>query len=737
MGEFENIEKKPINKIKFKYLSGYPLIQYNLAKVLFKTKPLSHTKSLIKIDTEILSLSIEKIINIFLLTFLEENLILFSKDIEYLTLFLQSIIKFNYPYNDTLYYSTPGAVSLEKIHTEKKPFSYLIGVNNEFVPEYETINRDLKSHTVIDLDKGVIITTKSDKTTKKIIELINKICNKKGCDKRLKKTILYQAITNLYTRLEKASQKKDIYSKENFIYYDDEPDKNSIDNLNKNIQEAFYDFIINLSLYFYDNTKILERDKKDKDNKNKFFEINFDNSYKNNEKYLEEELLILNEITGAMKFQDSFCCFAINHNPADLSAIPLIFTQEFISFISNKRNKINTPFIKYFKLIDQLYLQKKDDEMKIIDFSSNINKFVKNYKNIFNKEFDEDEKNEFNDNDFSLIKIVEHKNKKILKYQSYELDDNILLKYLNIFFDLSEKQNLDLIEEKKEEYINELKKIKTSKIETILENFCLKNEVLSYTELCCANIIIIFCMSIKYLSEKIDCLQFLSVLFQKFYISRKYYSLLLNMIYKIYKQSIEEKNDGKTKQLKICFYACIDYIKKNKIIPDEDIINMINKFTAEVEKEIEKNEIVLDEAIDENKNIVINESNLQVRHNFCPVQFFDEKSILKIVNKTQKDSFIVLINGKKRIISPKIIFLKNYKENVKCDFFSQKNILDILTKEYNNYLKHMDIKKLDMKIILKSFLNIFVFIRNNNNFNHYDEIWKMLENIFYLFSNRG
>ena len=244
-------------------------------------------------------------------------------------------------------------------------------------------------------------------------------------------------------------------------------------------------------------------------------------------------------------------------------------------------------------------------------------------------------------------------------------------------------------------------------------------------------------MSIKYLPEKFDCLQFLSVLFQQFYISRKYYSLLLKMIYKVYKQSIEEKNDNKSNQLKICFYACLDYIKKNKIIPDEDIINMINKFTAEVEKQIEKNEIELDEEIDENENIIINKSNLQVRHNFSFAQFYNEKFLLKIVNETQRGFITVKINGKKQIISPKIIFLKNNKENIKCAFYSQKILLDILTKEYNDFLKHMDIKKLNMKIIFESCLNMFVFIRNNNNFNHYDEIWKMLENIFYLFSNIG
>ena len=497
LGEFENIEKKPINKIKYKYLSGYPMVQYNLAKVLFKTKPLTQNKSLFKpkAETEVLSLSIEKIISIFLLTFLEEDLIIFSKEIEYLTLFLQSFVNFNYPYNDMHYYFSSGAISLETFQNGTNKFispvqTNMIGVHNQFVPEYLTNNCNLSSHTVIDLDQGEIITDRSDEEIIKIIEFINKICSNEPCEKRLKETIIYQAVVNLYKRLDKASQKKKVYSEGNFIHFTDDPNKDNIENLNKDIQEAFYDFIIKISLYFYDNTIILENGKSNKQNnknkKNNFYGLAFDKSYEKNGKYLEEEELILTKTTNAMKFEGSFCSFAIYHEPTDLFAIPLIFTEEFISFISNKRNRINTPNIKYFELIDQLYLPKKDNKTKIINFNSDINNFLNNYKNNLSEEIDKDEK-EFNDDDFSLIKIVKQNENKILKYQTYELDDNILIKYNNIFFDSSKNKNLDLIEEKNEEVINELKKINTLKIETILEKFCLNNKVLSNTELCCAN----------------------------------------------------------------------------------------------------------------------------------------------------------------------------------------------------------------------------------------------------------
>jgi hypothetical protein len=78
--------KRNMYKITFKFLSGYPLIQYNLPKVLFQ------------------NLSIEKIITIFLYMFLEKDVLFFSKDIEYLTLSINAYLNLNFPLNDEKYY---------------------------------------------------------------------------------------------------------------------------------------------------------------------------------------------------------------------------------------------------------------------------------------------------------------------------------------------------------------------------------------------------------------------------------------------------------------------------------------------------------------------------------------------------------------------------------------------------------------------------------------------------------
>ena len=57
-----------------------------------------------------------------------------------------------------------------------------------------------------------------------------------------------------------------------------------------------------------------------------------------------------------------------------------------------------------------------------------------------------------------------------------------------------------------------------------------------------------------------------------------------------------------------------------------------------------------------------------------------------------------------------------------------------LLEEYNKYIENLDINEINKnKTILNSCLNLFVYIRNNEELNDFDELKKILENIFYIF----
>ena len=81
--------------INFKFVSGYPLIQYNLSKVLFYT------------------LNPEKVIITFLYTFLEKDVLFFSNNIEYLSVTLNAYLNLNFPLNDEKYYFIGAPISFD------------------------------------------------------------------------------------------------------------------------------------------------------------------------------------------------------------------------------------------------------------------------------------------------------------------------------------------------------------------------------------------------------------------------------------------------------------------------------------------------------------------------------------------------------------------------------------------------------------------------------------------------
>ena len=734
-------------KIKFKILSGYPLIQYNLAKVLFNT------------------LSTEQIINVFLFTFLEANVLLFSKEIEYLTFTANAYMNFNYPHNNSHYFFNIGAISLEKFKIGGSILggeinsTSLISINNEFVEDYLGKASHLKEHVIVDLDNNDILFAKFNENDnyEKINKLIGEIYEENNDNNNIEDTNLYKAIINLKRRLNIAKSKKSVYdyyvdpkkpenidNKKGFIYFNDEPYKDSIDELNKYIQEAFYECVINLSLYFYENVEIKEKNtkKNQREKKNYFVDIEYNKDCLFEGLYTDEELLVLRELTETMKFQYSFCQFVLDHNPIDLYKIPLTFTDEFILFISRKKD-IDTSKIQFFKLIEELYLSEKINEIQEIDFSSAITEFMNNFKNKFIRDIEERDKKRFKLDYSSIIKVIDNKNnqgkeenKKTLKYQTYELDNRILLNYINLIENLPKDKKSKLMSIDSAMDDNIINEIDIIEIEKRVEDYCLDKKYLNNNELCVSNIIIIFAICLKFFPENIRCYDFLKTLFENFVIFRKYYTYLLQIIYKLFKQSLVENNLEKNTQLKLCFFCCFDFLKINKIVPNENLMIVINKFLKLFleEKEDEKKQEINNKnnLLKDVPNTRITEKNLHITYNFTSKKSYDEKMILKLVNKLNKS---ILDFGTNNDMVPKIRYIIDKNDKEESIFFSQKQLSDILINEYNKFYENLDISKVDRKYISDACLNIFIFMRNDEKFKQLNVIWNTLEFVFHLFLN--
>jgi hypothetical protein len=244
-----------------------------------------------------------------------------------------------------------------------------------------------------------------------------------------------------------------------------------------------------------------------------------------------------------------------------------------------------------------------------------------------------------------------------------------------------------------------------------------------------------------------DCSTFLSILFQDFTAFRKYYGILLRMIYKLYQDAFSKKTYSKCKSSNLCYYPCINSIRKQFLVPNEDLLKIINQFNKmNIENMVypedeKKEESINDEKLkdiklygDQLKEEEINEENLYIFHNFTPNKFVKEKDIVDSINDWNNiNNYEVIVDGYS--VMPKIRF-NNGIHKIESLFYSQKLLLNYLVIEYNNYIVDLDEKKLKNKLILDACLNIFIFIRNSKEFEEKDEIKEAVKNIFYVFMNQ-
>ena len=288
---------------------------------------------------------------------------------------------------------------------------------------------------------------------------------------------------------------------------------------------------------------------------------------------------------------------------------------------------------------------------------------------------------------------------------------------------------------------NRVEEINVNEIEARIEKYSISDRLLNVSDLCCANLILLFAMSLKSfksVKETLDCQTFLCYLFQEFTIFRKYYSILFKIIYRLY----QDKNNTNAA---LCYFPCINSIRNNKIVPNEELMIIINEFNKSdimnvtmSEEEEEKEADNDDPMKNKFKDITISSDNLYIHHNFTANRFVKEEEILNELNmnKTSEQVEIILKNGE--ILTPKIRFKFGPEENeqYECFFLSQKSILEKLINEYKIYIENLDENKIGTQIMLEACLNIFIFMRNNEKFKSKDDIFDTLKSIFRIFINR-
>ena len=210
-----------------------------------------------------------------------------------------------------------------------------------------------------------------------------------------------------------------------------------------------------------------------------------------------------------------------------------------------------------------------------------------------------------------------------------------------------------------------------------------------------------------------------------------------------------------------CYYSCINSVRNLKLVPNENLMNIILKFDKidlnallekvslaqnSIQDNANENEIKVDDRkLFNNNNIKESNQtkNVYVIYNFIKNNFIKEECLIQKINEIKGNKTLAFtITNKGKVIEPKIKY-KNKDFEYKCLISTQDKILDDLNKQYELYINDLNEDKLDIKILLESCLNIILFTRNTEFFKDIDEIidtFKVIFNVylqkFYIISNK-
>ena len=248
--QLPNISLPKINQI-----NGYPVIDFNICEIFH----------IFEIST---------IVEIFIYSLLECEMVFFSKNLEMLNIMMYLISVLSYPSNDTMYLWHIVSVDKEEIINPNcyskfvgKPFASMIGINCEFDESIET-SELYHTHFIIDLDNKNIIfrfdehdysVPKLKKEIDQLISLKEYIENITENKSKVESHFLKNKIQKLLTELENISYKiqlPQMYIETSTFAPSFFGSQNHNITLNKLLQESFYNFILSLLGEYYTYYKL-------------------------------------------------------------------------------------------------------------------------------------------------------------------------------------------------------------------------------------------------------------------------------------------------------------------------------------------------------------------------------------------------------------------------------------------------------------------------------------------------
>lgn len=675
-------------------ISGYPYLDFDLSEI-FNLLPLN------------------LMMEIYLLTFLEVSIIFCSSNLELLNMVMFIFFVLNYPCNDSPYYWHVVSVSKDNFVGENqfvgKFMVSFIGLNASYSEDIDTSPFG-KYHFIADIDNKRCFLIQADefdedndiKEYQNLTDIQNYLQNILK-DNKVESVFLKKNILLLKKNLESILLKNPEFAtspKNKYVNFFNI--SSLIRENNKQIQESFYYFNLSiLMLLFQDYSlnstfnSIKKEDSNASQQKLKKF-LNLDE----NSEIPNEEKIFLKFYRDSSKYGLYFENFIKNFEAIEVFKIPLLYSEEFINqrIINNKNNFANKASL--FQIIDLLFLNEKSNLISITlnNINSNYNEQLFSYFKHFNN----------------------NKNKNKKKKQLFVFNNKIINKYIYLLNNIFEKEELlDLFPYLRVQLDNRMAAIDRKYIiNTINDYFENKTDLISVSNYLIFASVYTFAVTlslhsyqkiINYIEQIVKCLIkansfirfYIFVIIETFY---KYY--LVNERENIYP---EINHNG----IKMYFYMLLNFLKENYIIPNEEMIKLINSFfnKGKNEKNASKKLNLKEPENDDKINFKIEKDK-----NFCCFMkyCFTSKTTFKpniMVKAAMNEINIcdIIIRDKKNIHPMIVVKIKDYVFSSK--FFSTKKVFKLIKRSYNELMKKekLELSEINIEIVRKVISNLILY----------------------------
>ena len=637
---FVNYIPSPINKklvfnifsnednIIIPKLSAYPYIDFDLCKIIN-------------------TISINEFIKIYLLTFLEETTFIFSQDLEKLNLLMYTLYILQYPIADTSYFGYIKSFSKENIDKVININSCCAGINNNNLEK--DINKIKDLYFVIELEKKKIINRTKAEVDK--IEEINSIKNildsyLNSTKKNTNSAILFNLVSNLKKKLEDINRKAKNNNSKSFFNIND-----NIHDINIQIQEAFYDFIINILVisnknYQIDNScssiKYIEKD----DNNLPEEEKNFFNCFRETDKH---NVYYNNFIKTFEPASEEF-------------KLPFLFCDEFTNIRRyDSQNKIPNS-ISYFKVMETFF------SIMSKVFEINYNKLFQDFQQNKNK------------------KVI-IKNKRTKKNQLFYLDKKVINAFL--YYKNNKSSYFTFLKALEKMKIN-IESVNKNSLYLTIQNNC--NRIVNSNYFVRASIVYIFSIVFPFfISERINT--FLPSILENIekmqFFQRYYLYIILKSINKYYILN-QEKRQYSEFNFEVAKNYCDtikNYLIRKNILPNEEIFLFLKKMLND----------------NNNNNIINRNQNNENNRNEEDIFILKYDQIEKNVNKIKFN----IVEREENSLN-----FNYYGKNIKNNCLSYIQIFQNSFSIYDDFFSRLNFSVVDLEIdtIIELIVNLIYYL---------------------------